>query len=108
MPTNIKYATISSGSTLSTAIDVANSDLFGLYIPIVNSCQLYLQGSFNTTSGNYARIFSSDGLADWSAFTAAGSRCLPIQGIGIPFASIKIETSVAQTDVRTFALVAKL
>ena len=107
------FTVVDSGQTVSEATHAGNGRLQSIWAPVVDSCQIFVRASFDSTSANFVRVIDTniidtgsnkgyDNPLRWDI--AAGSEALILeQSIeGLPF--IKIETSVAQTDVRTFVL----
>jgi hypothetical protein len=103
-----KFLTIPLSGTVSGDIDLAGGDLYGLWAPVVTSCQLFLQGSWDTTSANFVRLQNAAGSGDWTWSVDAGSKMITLQDVAFPAPYLRVETSVAQTAVRSFAVPVKL
>ena len=106
----VVYTTIVSGGSLSPAVAIGNIQAAGLIIPTITSAFLYLHGGFSTNSADAKRVMTSDFLGSANPAQlalAAGAKAVDItqQARGFPF--IRIETSAAQTDTRTFAITYK-
>jgi hypothetical protein len=99
-----EFVTIASGSTVSNIFGISNGWATGLWAPTVTSCQIYLQVSFDTTSSNFMRVDYNDGQGNWAWNLGAGGRAVTLEGVAMPFSLCRLETSVAQTDTRTFAV----
>lgn len=104
----VVYATVASGFQASGAIGLAGADLFGLWAPTVTSCTLTLRGSFDSTSANFIPLTNPAGSGDWIFAVGPGSRAVTLQDVAFPAPFLKLFTSVAQTDTRTFAIFGKL
>ena len=102
------FPTISSGAQVSDRVDLKGADLFGLWAPAITSCAMFLQGSFDVTSANFVRTLSAVGSASFEAALGPGSICVALSDSIHPFPHLKLESSVAQTDTRTFVIVVKL
>jgi hypothetical protein len=98
------FVTIASGSTVSGVFGIGNSWAAGLWAPEVTGCQLYIQVSYDTASANFKRVDYNDGQGNWAWNLGVGSRAVTIEGVAMPFSLCRLETSVAQTDTRTFAV----
>lgn len=104
-----QFALVASGSAVSETIPNNADNINGLWVPTVTSCQLFLQGSFDTTSANFVRIYDwTDPTTTWFFPTGVGSNAVPVVAPTIPFPYLRVELSVAQTDPRTIVLHQKL
>jgi hypothetical protein len=103
-----KFATIASGASVSGTVALVGADLFGLWAPVVTSCQIFLQGNYDTTPANFVRLQNPAGSGDWAFAVGAGSKAISLQDVAFPWPYLRVETSVAQTDVRTFAIPVKI
>lgn len=103
-----KFATIPLSGTLSDLIRLEGATLFGLWAPVVTSCQVFVQGAFDQTSANFVRLTNSAGSGDWVFAVGPGSRGISLQDVGFPWPFAKIETAVAQASVRSLAVTVKL
>lgn len=103
-----KVAVVASGFQLSDLISLEGATLEGLWAPTVTSGTLTIRGSFDTTSANFVPLTNPAGSGDWTFAVGPGSRGVSLQDVGFPFPFIKLFTSVAQTDARSFAVVVKI
>ena len=108
------YAVISSGQRISGNIDLTQRALLGISVPVVNSCDLALQGNVDTTSATFTRLLYgvyAPGSSDLRFLTQAGSRMvmLPDNLPMPPYARLEtvMATGSAQTDARTFTLITR-
>ena len=97
-------ATIPNGSSLSNSVMITpvfnpHEIIYGLYIPAVDSCTIYIQASMDNI--NFSRVLKTDGTGDWNIASTTGDRCIFIDQLA-PFHYFRIETSVNQTANRTF------
>lgn len=106
------FTTIASGSTVSGIVALAGADLFSLWVPVLSSgSNVFLQGSYDQTSANFLRLTNPAGSGDWilgPGGASPGSRAVTLQDPGFGWPFLRIETSVAQTDTRTFCVLVKL
>ena len=101
------YTTISSGGTISATLAIRRGKIAAIWTPVVTSCDLQLQGSWDTTSAHFADLFFPDGTWRWKCDIGAGGVVMPLDdAIAVPY--LRLETSVAQTDTRTFVVGVKL
>lgn len=104
MRTSVIFATIPLSGTLSTQILIPNTERAVLWCPTVTSCQVLLQGSFDTTSTNFVRAQNAAGSGAWTFSVGVGSNCISLMDAGhFPYA--RLETTVAQAAVRSFAII---
>lgn len=108
------YAVVSSGQRISGNIDLTQRALLGIAVPVVNSCDLAIQGNVDTTSSNFMRLLFgtyAPGSSDLRFLTQAGSRMvmLPDNFATPPYARLEtvMATGSAQTDARTFTLITR-
>jgi hypothetical protein len=101
------YTTIASGTQVSGTVPLIGGRLFGLWVPVITSAQVFLRGSFDATSANFLRLTNPAGSGDWTFAAGPGSKAVTLQDPAFPFPYLRIETSVAQTDVRTLVVVVK-
>lgn len=106
MPAHTIFSLINSGGTITEPIGIGNSAVIGVWPPLLDNTNVFIRGSFDTTSANFKRVldFSSVGSPAVLQF-GAGSYCAIIANV--PFPYIKLETSAAQTAPRSFALSVK-
>jgi hypothetical protein len=103
-----KFATIASGAQLSSLVELQGADLFGLWAPTVTSGTITLRGSFDTLSANFIPLQNPAGSGDWTFAVGPGSKAITLQDVAFPFPYMKLFSSVAQTDNRSFAMPCKL
>ena|SRR5258708_23832435 len=112
MPQKLLFTAIASGSTVSSDVDLAfGTRIWAIAVPTITSADLLVQGGFDTTSANFARMLDTrgQGSGDLRFATGPGSRmilwpqdvpCLP---------KMRLETGVAQaiSNVATFTLLVR-
>jgi hypothetical protein len=107
----ITYPTIPLSGTVTDVIDVSQArDNLGLWIPTITSGQVLLRGSFDQTSANFVPVFNPNATpisSRWYVDAAAGNLTLAIDWQAVTFPFIKLETSVVQAAVRSFAVFSK-
>lgn len=103
-----KFPTIPLSGSVSDLIRLEGATLFGLWAPVVTSCQMFVQGAFDQTSANFVRLTNPAGSGDWVFGVGPGSRAVTLQDAAFVFPFLKLETSVAQAAVRSLAVIAKL
>lgn len=108
MAVSTLYATVLSGQKVSDVVAIGRSvSDWGLWSPIVTSCEAYVKVSYDTTSANYARLQNPAGSGDWTLAIGPGSNAI-IPDYRLPvFTNVKLELSVAQADTRSFAIMVK-
>ena len=104
----IAYATIASGDTVSTTVGIANARAIGVIAPVVTSCQINIRGNFDTVSAGFMPLTNPAGSGALAWATGVGSNAINITDHALPFTYMRLESSVAQTDTRTFSIVTKL
>ena len=107
MRSDTTFAEIASGDTVSGAFAVKGADILGIWAPTVTSGDMFVQGNFGTTAGNFVRVLNALGSGDFTAAIGPGSKAITVAGVMGPFPHGRIEMSAAQTDTRTFAITAK-
>lgn len=104
MRTAITYVTIPLSGTVSDQIQIPNTEKAVLWCPTVTSCQVLLQGSFDTTSANFVRVQNAAGSGQWTFSAGVGSNCISLKDAGhFPYA--RLEATIAQAAVRSFAII---
>jgi hypothetical protein len=103
-----KFATIPLSGMVSETVDMSGGDLFSIWAPIVTSCAMFVQGSWDTTSANFVRLTNPAGSGDWTFAVGPGSRMISAQDVAFQSPYLRLETSVAQTAVASFAIPVKL
>ena len=99
---------VDSGDQVSEDVALIGARLVALQIPTVDSCQMFIQGNTVTLSGEYYRLLNPLGSGDWTGEVGVGSRMVDLSAIMAAVPRARIELSVPQTDVRTFALAVKI
>lgn len=105
---HVQYVTIPLSGFVSETISVKGDGLHGLWVPVITSATLYVQGSFDTTSANFVRLQKPDGSGDWTLAAGTGSKAVTLQDFGFTWPYLRIESSNAQAAVRSFAVVTKV
>lgn len=105
---HVQYVTIPLSGFVSGTVNVKGDRLHGLWVPVVTSAVLYVLGSFDTTSANFVRLQKPDGSADWTLAAGTGSKAVTLQDFGFTWPYLRLESSVAQAAVRSFAVVSKV
>ena len=96
------FLAVPSGYVVSNYVAIANVDGIGsVWIPAVTSCQMFLQGSWDTTSANFHRIQNTIGTSTFCMLAADGSKVFPVLSANIGMPYVRLESSVTQTDTRT-------
>lgn len=101
------FVTINSGSSVSNTFQIGRATMATLWAPVLTSCQVFIQGSYDVTSGNFVRAIQVDGSGDFAADLGQGSKMVVISDPIHPVDFIRLESSVTQTDTRTFAIIVK-
>lgn len=78
-----------------------------LWSPVVTSCQIYMRGSFDTTSANFVPIDKTDGSTRWAWNVGPGSAAVGLESF-VSFPYMRIETSVTQANTAVFTVGVKL
>mgnify|MGYP001585458508 CR=1 FL=1 len=97
------YAVINSGQAVSGNLDLTKYGLSAIAIPpVASATDLLVQGAFTTTSADFVRLQASRPNTDVRFSIGTGSNMVlwPADLPSPPYA--RLETSVTQTDVRTF------
>ena len=102
------FAEVASGDTISDDITLIGAKMVGLFVPAVDSCQMFLQGNFGQNSAEYVRVQNPAGSGDLTVEITTGSKAISLTDPLAPFPRARIELSAAQTDTRTFALAVKV
>ena len=104
----VVHATIALSGSVTGDIGIIGSTVVGIHAPTVTSCQIFFQGNYNTTSAGFVRIGKKDGTGDFSWDLGPGSNAVNLSEELSPFNHLRLETSVAQAAVRSFAILTKL
>lgn len=100
------YTTISSGGTVSATLAITGARNAVLFAPVVNSCELKVRASWDDVASHFLDLYGLDGTQRWQFDVEAGSKAMPLNDIdAVPY--VRVETSVAQTDTRTFVFTVK-
>lgn len=105
----VQEVTIPLSGTLSGDIDLSNArEIVGIKFPVVNSGNVFVQGAFNTTSATFTRVQNTNvGSGDLNLIVEGGSKSVQVSDLRAwPF--IRIETSIAQSAVRSLAVITRL
>jgi hypothetical protein len=103
------HLNISSGDTLSNYVGINNvKTALGIWLPAITSCQVYLQGAYDTTSANFYRLQNAAATSTFVLNAGAGSKVfpVPITQMSVPY--IRLEVSAAQADTRSCLAIVKL
>lgn len=95
----VKSLTIAQSAFVSETFDVTGVRLIGIWVPVVTSGQLFLKGSFDTTSANFVRVMDQNAspiASHWFANVGPGSIAVAFDLAASPFPFCRLETSVAQ------------
>lgn len=106
MRTQNQHVTIPLSGTVSGTFAIPNADRSSLYSPVVTSCQMFLQGSWDTTSANFARVQNVAGSGDWTYGVGGGSKQISFGTAGA-FPYVRIETDIAQSAVRSLTIMTR-
>jgi hypothetical protein len=116
MPARRPYlatAVVASGDTLSSVIAMRGLEAIGIFAPVIDSAQAFMLvapglGPADPAAATFVRLrnhdFAINSEAVWNV--GPGSAAAVFAAIA-PFAFGKIGLSVAQTDTRTFTIVAE-
>lgn len=108
----IAFTKVDSGSSISEVVGLGNGWLTGIWAPVVDSCDLFLQGSFDQTSANFVRAVDTNFGAGGSGYSdpfkwavGPGSEAIIMHSAyrSLPYA--RVEMGVSQTDTRTLAFI---
>ena len=102
------FAQVASGDTVTGDIALIGARLVGLFVPTVDSCQMFLQGNHGQNSAEYVRVQNPAGSGDFTVEIGPGSKAISLTDPLAPFPRARVELTVAQTDTRTFALAVKV
>lgn len=98
------YAVINSGQSVSGDVNAsqARGGLAGIGVPSIDSGDLLIRANFDTTSAGFRRVQRfAQASGDLRINTGVGSMMVPFNPV-LAFPYLRLETGVAQTDVRTF------
>jgi hypothetical protein len=101
----VQYATVASGDLLSGAVAVHAAKRVAIVAPNITSAQVFIRGATDATSAGSARAFNrNDGTSfNWAIGSAGGF--LEVTDLIGPAPYLRIETGVAQTLPRSFAVI---
>lgn len=100
--------TVASGDTVSEDIALIGARLVGMFVPTVDSCQMFLQGNYGQNSAEYVRVQNPAGSGDFTVEIGPGSKAIALTDPLAPFPRARVELTVAQTEPRSFALAVKV
>lgn len=101
----VQVVTCPISETITEPIYITGVGMAALMIPLVTSCQLFLRGSFDTTSANFSRISKTDGSSDFAWNAGPGPKGISLSDISFPY--VKLEFGVAQSAVRSVTVLTK-
>jgi len=104
----ILHRTIAQSGQVSSVFELQGTDKMGLLVSLITSCEAYWQVSFSTTSADFRRAFKTDGTSVWTWGVASGRAAVDLKDVGGAFPFGRLETSVAQENVCSLAVVMKL
>jgi hypothetical protein len=100
----IQIAIVASGSVVSSPFSGGGLRDVVIFSPNLTSCQLYLQAATTATSADFRRITDANSTAGaWAWQVGSATGVIALGGLGA-FPLVRIETSVAQTDNRSFQI----
>jgi len=100
--------TIALSGTVSGAFAIAGVAAAGIWSPVITSAQVYLRGSYDTTSANFVPVYLTTGASRFVFSAGPGSAAMTIPAdIAEGFTHLKVETSVAQSAIRNFIVITK-
>lgn len=106
---SVLFTTIPSGYAVSSPVDLNQfTGLKSVFVPTIDSGDMLIQGSFDTTSANFVRLLAPTfpGSAFMRFCTLVGSLMLSVpQDYSFP-PYVRLETINAQTNTRSFTLLA--
>lgn len=102
------YTTIASGDVLSGVVAVQGAKTVGVFASIPTSCVAYIKVSYDVTSVNARRMTNSAGSGDWTWSVGSGMKAIDLLPAGNFVPYLRLETSVAQADTASLAVVVKL
>lgn len=97
---------VASGSAVSDPFGARGLGNLSILAPTVNSCQIFLQASTDTTSANFRRVrVSTNPATEWAWPVSSNAAAVSVGADMIgAFPLIRLETGVAQTDARSFSV----
>ena len=107
------YPTIALSASISSDIVLGRARDIGLWLPTITSAQVFLKGAFvpartSPASADFVRIHDPRSQAAWFWNAGPGSAAAVLTDIARPFTHLRLETSVAQSAVRSLAIHIKL
>lgn len=110
MNTGLNYATVAQSAQVSSAIDLRRAGpgtRVSLLVPVITSCAMYLQGSPDTTSANFARV-NANGSQQFVFAAGGGSISVVLDDVigGLPYA--KVEFGVPQSALRSLTMMVRV
>lgn len=108
MPQNIlSNLTANSGTSVTSPFGIIGASKVGVRIPAVNSCNMFVGVSFDTTSANFFRAWKADGSAVFSWPVASVNAALDLSPIIGAFPYARLEFSAALTVTTSFQIFTK-
>lgn len=104
-----QYTTIASGQTLSGIVGLSRArDTVSVWLPVVTSCQAYLQASFDTTSANFYLVQNTSSTSTFVLTAGPGTKhfSVPVSQVGAPY--MRVQVSVAQTGPISLCVLASI
>lgn len=103
------FFTIPQSGTVSEAVGIRNAREIGVSAPALTSGQCFVQVAHDTTSANFGRAFDEQATPGEYVWPIEdGGNAVNLSRIVSPFAYMRLELDVAQTDVRTFVVHGKM
>ncbi len=107
-PLVTQYVSINSSTVVSSPFRVGLDTPTALYLPNSVGDTTFLQGSWDASSANFARIQLRDGSGDWSVVSGTAAVTVTLEEIANPFDYLRVQVSSGVTDTRTFVLNSKV
>lgn len=103
---NIINVNIPASGTLSEIVAVKTGAPTAIIAPAtITSGQLMLRGNYDTTSAGFVAMWRTDGASRWAWNVGAGQAAIGLDAVALSFPFIRLESSVAQAGVQSFAVV---
>jgi hypothetical protein len=102
----LMYTTIPQSGFVSGNLDLTKHALAAIRVPAITSCDLAVQGNIDQTSAGFHRLLETrtPTSGDMRFATGVGSRQIPWPPNVPTPAWARLETLVAQADVRTLTI----
>lgn len=98
----ILYAVVNSGAAVSGDVDLSQGQLGLVQLPVVTSGDLYVRGSFDTTSALFTRVHNESGVLAFPTGPGSAMTAWPLGILSPPY--VRFEFSVTQTSPRTLVV----